>query len=150
MKTTFQKVQDSWEKVFGHPISADDTFSSLHGNAKRADQLFSLLETTFDRDLQISPTIAYDHPTVMKQAIYIDALIQQQRDGRPIRRKEKLKHVMPQEPMAIIGMSCRFPGGMNSDVSISFSQANMLSPNGECRSFMDLWCLAGTGTSTVY
>jgi acyl transferase domain-containing protein/acyl carrier protein len=106
-KNTIQKI---WFDLFNRiDINDHDTFTSFSGNSKLADKLFLLLENEFGKNLHISPTVAYDYPTISKQSRYIDLLL-----GKTSQDPIKNKKIAIHEPIAIIGMSCRFPGGINT------------------------------------
>jgi len=73
--TTFETITRIWEQVFAvKKFTVEDTFISLNGNAKLADKLFLLVQEEFGSNLPISPTIAYDYPTIAKQSAYLEEL----------------------------------------------------------------------------
>jgi len=117
MNKTYEIINELWCKLFNRDtFSDDDTFTSLKGYGKKADELFSLLEETFGKGLHISPTVAYDYPTIAKQVAYIDELIafaSPRTTKQEIRAKNQ--RTLLHEPIAIIGMSCRLPGGINTE-----------------------------------
>ena len=108
-ESLYDVVHALWCNLFpGVDFSAEDSFSFLKGNAKQADQLFFLMEEALGSALRISPTIAYDYPTLNKQVEYLERL----REGLP--ESALSVSVSPaQAPVAIIGMACRFPGEAN-------------------------------------
>lgn len=104
-----KKVVNAWKEVFNKSqISLDQSFSSLGGHSKEADLLYQKLVKVFGEQTAISPTIAYDYPTVAKQITYIQHLLQGVEEIKKNIRTKK------QEPIAIVGMSCRFPANANS------------------------------------
>jgi len=118
MDSTHRKISTIWSVLFGQTACDDNTtFSSLGGNSKLADKLYEQLKTAFSKNLKISPTIAYDYPTIKKQVGYIEQLIA----GNNNQKKKSAKKTpisSSKKPwddaIAIIGMSCRFPAGMDT------------------------------------
>ncbi|MFI4954337.1 MAG: SDR family NAD(P)-dependent oxidoreductase [Gammaproteobacteria bacterium] len=105
-----ETIKAIWSKIFNQTeFSPQDTFSLLGGNSQLADKLFLLLEDAFGQALGISTTVAYDYPIMDKQIDYIERLIQGKKE-----RIKKHHHSFKREPIAIIGMACRFPGGANT------------------------------------
>jgi acyl transferase domain-containing protein/NADPH:quinone reductase-like Zn-dependent oxidoreductase/acyl carrier protein len=112
------KIEKIWSTIFTGKdnFAQNESFSSLGGNAKLADKLFLLLETEFGSELRISPTVAYDYSTLEKQIAYIEELIKQQDKNANSNTIKNIKEgtFFHAEPIAIIGFSFRFPGGINT------------------------------------
>ncbi|WP_410631808.1 SDR family NAD(P)-dependent oxidoreductase [Amycolatopsis sp. cmx-4-83] len=107
--------------VLGHgsadEIRADRPFKELGFDSLTAVELRTLLATALGRELPA--TLVFDHPTPSALAAFLD--------GEEIAAPETV--VAHDEPIAIIGMSCRYPGGVGS-------------PD-------DLWRLVADGTDAI-
>ncbi|UOX89174.1 type I polyketide synthase [Amycolatopsis sp. FBCC-B4732] len=107
--------------VLGHGsadgIRADRPFKELGFDSLTAVELRTLLATALGRELPA--TLVFDHPTPSALAAFLD--------GEEIAAPETV--VAHDEPIAIIGMSCRYPGGVGS-------------PD-------DLWRLVADGTDAI-
>ncbi|GCE45199.1 glutamate-1-semialdehyde-2,1-aminomutase [Thermosporothrix hazakensis] len=79
------------------------SFSSYGLSSADAVSLSGDLEDWLKRDL--SPTLLWEYPSISALSAYLAGDI----DTSTVRQKER-KNVNLQEPIAIIGMSCRFPG----------------------------------------
>ncbi|MEU0545080.1 acyltransferase domain-containing protein, partial [Nocardia sp. NPDC005978] len=104
------------------PIDAHTSFRDLGFDSVGVLALQrTLAEAT---GLPIRPTVIFDHPTLDSLAEYLIAAI----NGDP--RPTRTRRVAPRttEPVAVVGMSCRFPGGITSPE--------------------DLWNIVTTGTDT--
>jgi len=113
MIDTYSEIINAWKRIFPNKnFSPKDSFLSIGGNSKLADNLFSNLEAIFGSELKISTTIAYDYPTIEKQAAYITNLLQSPNKRSPFTISKSKKENY--EPIAIIGMACRFPAGANT------------------------------------
>ncbi|MFI4954338.1 MAG: beta-ketoacyl synthase N-terminal-like domain-containing protein, partial [Gammaproteobacteria bacterium] len=60
-------------------------------------------------DIKFDSTVAFDYPTIVKVSEYIEM---QATGGKPKPSIQLIQYHA--EPIAVIGMSCRFPGGANS------------------------------------
>jgi len=69
--------------------------------ARRITQLFPVVK--------LSSTAAYDYPTISKLSSYIES----QLTGRKL-FKDIIPTAVSNEPIAIVGLSCRFPAGANN------------------------------------
>nr|WP_318306327.1 type I polyketide synthase [Amycolatopsis sp. MEP2-6] len=92
--------------VLGHgsadEIRADRPFKELGFDSLTAVELRTLLATALGRELPA--TLVFDHPTPSALAAFLD--------GEAVATAETV--VAHDEPIAIIGMSCRYPGGIAS------------------------------------
>src|SRR5579859_3849255 len=59
---------------------------------------------------ELSPTLAYDYPSIVLLAGYLVG----DTASYPAETRELARPAGPAEPIAIIGMACRFPGGASS------------------------------------
>ncbi|MEV6874186.1 type I polyketide synthase [Amycolatopsis sp. NPDC051128] len=93
--------------VLGHgtadEVRADRPFKELGFDSLTAVELRTLLATALGRELPA--TLVFDHPTPSALAAYLD--------GVDLETAEETV-VAHDEPIAIIGMSCRYPGGVTS------------------------------------
>ncbi|WP_143265394.1 type I polyketide synthase, partial [Amycolatopsis lexingtonensis] len=107
--------------VLGHSsadeIRADRPFKELGFDSLTAVELRTLLATALGRELPA--TLVFDHPTPSALAAFLD--------GEAVATAETV--VAHDEPIAIIGMSCRYPGGIGSAD--------------------DLWRLVASGTDAI-
>ncbi|ROO87027.1 acyl transferase domain-containing protein [Actinocorallia herbida] len=121
-------VQAQAAAVLGHPdpagISADRPFKELGFDSLTAVELRNRLANA--AKLRLPPTLVFDHPSPRAIAEHLLARITE----RPSRGGPALRTAAPaDEPIAIVGMGCRFPGGV--------------------RTPHDLWRLVADGTDAV-
>ncbi|WP_229890368.1 acyl carrier protein, partial [Streptomyces griseomycini] len=76
-------------------------------------------------ELRLPATLVFDYPTPEALAAFLDAELA----GAPVLTATAPTTVVTDEPIAIVGMSCRFPGGVNSPE--------------------DLWRLLGSGVDVM-
>ena len=113
MSNTSTKILTIWQQLFSsQQFTTNESFIALGGHTKSADKLYKLLVETFGAELNISTTIAYDYPTIEKQVAYIDALLKNTKSTHDFSPKNRQNNQY--EPVAIIGMACRFPAGANT------------------------------------
>ncbi|WP_406281199.1 type I polyketide synthase [Nocardia sp. NBC_00881] len=62
--------------------------------------------------LQLPSTLVFDHPTVAAVAKLVQSRVEPEAVGEPV--KKTVRRVRADEPIAIVGMGCRFPGGVKS------------------------------------
>lgn len=83
-------------------IDPERTFDSYGLGSTDAVELSGELEEFLGRELD--PTLAYEHPTIRAVA---RALV----EGPELETIASPRHPASREPIAIVGMACRFPGG---------------------------------------
>lgn len=84
-------------------IQTDVPFSTY---GLRPRPLLTRLQSRLHR--QLSPTLLYDYPTISNLVDYVVSL---GTTGQTQERGHTLQPLDPNEPIAIIGIGCRFPGG---------------------------------------
>ncbi|WP_016701026.1 type I polyketide synthase, partial [Actinoalloteichus spitiensis] len=100
--------------VLGHPdpaaLAPDRAFSEQGFDSLTGVELRNRLQTA--TGLRLSTTVAFDHPSPTALATHLVTAL----DGAPApaRTATRTSPVAEDEPVAIIGMSCRFPGGIAS------------------------------------
>ncbi|MFQ6394164.1 SDR family NAD(P)-dependent oxidoreductase, partial [Nocardia sp. KC 131] len=62
--------------------------------------------------VQLSSTLVFDHPTPAAVAKLVLSRVEPKAVGEPV--KKAVRRVRVDEPIAIVGMACRFPGGADS------------------------------------
>lgn len=70
------------------------------------DQLSGLL------GIRLPATLLFDYPTIEKLAAHL--LEKYMSEGAKKTKKTQIRHIKTNEPIAVIGMSCRFPGGADN------------------------------------
>lgn len=99
-------IQEQIEKVLGFTMEDFDESIVEYGmNSMKAASFHKYLTQSFERNLPVS--IAYDYPSVNAIANY---LLEQEED---VSRKEDKKKASTVQEIAVIGMSCEFPGGVD-------------------------------------
>ena len=117
--------------VLGRPspddIDPEGAFQDLGFDSVKATELLDRLKTVTELDLP--PTLAFDYPTPEELATHLGQLMTGSVvTARPV-EAQVASQAQIDEPVAVVGMACRFPGGVDSA--------------GE------LWDLVATGTDAV-
>ncbi|SCL14097.1 Acyl transferase domain-containing protein [Micromonospora nigra] len=97
--------------VLGYPAGQplpDRTFRDLGFDSLTAVELRNRL--TAETGMTLPATLAFDHPTVAELAAHLHGLTAGQLPGEVVADGVGLHR----EPIAIVAMSCRFPGGVSS------------------------------------
>jgi acyl transferase domain-containing protein/acyl carrier protein len=108
-------VRDEVAAVLGHPdggtLPSDRAFKDLGFDSLTALEVRARLRKA--TGLPLPATAVFDHPTPHALAAYVAAeLFPYQDPVPPLSIRDSL--VSPTEPIAIIGMACRYPGGVAS------------------------------------
>ncbi|MGW6598922.1 SDR family NAD(P)-dependent oxidoreductase [Streptomyces sp. NPDC055036] len=91
-----------------HAIAPDRAFRELGFDSLTAVELRNLLNAV--TELRLPTTLVFDYPTPAALAAFLDAELA----GAPVLTATAHTAVAVDEPIAIVGMSCRFPGGVDS------------------------------------
>ena len=106
-------VRAQTASVLGHPSSAavnpDRVFKELGFDSLAAVELRNRLGTA--TGLRLAPTLAFDYPTVTRLA---DHLLTQVAAEGPVGGAHETRGAESDEPIAIVGLSCRLPGTVSS------------------------------------
>ncbi|MBP2472365.1 acyl transferase domain-containing protein [Crossiella equi] len=98
--------------VLGHrravDVPADRAFVDLGLDSLTATQLRAALATATGLDLPVS--LAFDHPTPVAVAAYLSELT----SGGGASRAVTAHRVADGDPVVVVGMACRFPGGVTT------------------------------------
>ncbi|MFC0599784.1 type I polyketide synthase [Streptomyces palmae] len=98
--------------VLGHPdsgaIGADRAFTELGFDSLTALEMRNGLNTT--TGLRLPATVLFDHPNAAALARHLRSEILR----TPIRGTAVRRRAISAEPLAIVAMSCRFPGGIET------------------------------------
>jgi acyl transferase domain-containing protein len=94
--------------VMGHDLAGVDADTGLFDLGLTSAMVVEL-RARVERGLgrAIPATAVFDHPTVRKLAAYLSGI------GSRTRQAPAAPEIRAREPIAIVGMSCRFPGGAN-------------------------------------
>ncbi|WP_227979259.1 type I polyketide synthase [Nocardia spumae] len=105
-------VRDQVAEVLGHAsgnlVDAEKPFSEMGFDSLGVVEFRNRL--TKATGLRLPSTLAFDHPTAAAVARYLRARIAG--DGASVSRAPRRTRV--DEPIAIVGMACRYPGGVAS------------------------------------
>lgn len=93
-------------------INPQLTFTQLGFDSKRAIDLSGRLSEA--TGMSLPPTLAYDYPTPLAVVAYL-RLRAEGRDGHSETQRSVLH---ADEPIAIVGMSCRYPGGVSTPAEL--------------------------------
>ena len=109
-------VRSQVASVLGN-ISPDDidpelTFQDLGFDSVKATGLVDRLKNV--TALSLPPTLAFDHPTPNALAIQLGQLF----GGSVASSVQLMPHEASTEPIAVVGMACRFPGGVESTAGL--------------------------------
>ncbi|MCV7099240.1 type I polyketide synthase [Mycobacterium palustre] len=102
--------------VLGQPgpdaISPEWAFQDLGFDSVKATELLDRLKTV--TELELPPTLAFDYPTPAALADHLG----QRLSGSVPAAAPAASRVEADEPIAVIGMACRFPGGVDSAAAL--------------------------------
>ncbi|MEO6089499.1 MAG: SDR family NAD(P)-dependent oxidoreductase, partial [Umezawaea sp.] len=100
--------------VLGHAsadaIEPSRAFQELGFDSLAAIELRNQLKTT--TGLSLTATLVFDHPNAQAVADHIDAELSGARTVVPV--LDVVRRPATDEPIAIVGMACRYPGGVSS------------------------------------
>ncbi|WP_146776722.1 type I polyketide synthase, partial [Parafrankia sp. Ea1.12] len=101
--------------VLGHPgtaaVDPDLTFKDLGVDSLGAVEFRDRLAAALGR--RLSPTLTFDHPTPRRVAEHVDALVAPTSGGRAD-GTDRSPRPAADEPIAIVGIAGRWPGGADS------------------------------------
>ncbi|MFC7016904.1 beta-ketoacyl synthase N-terminal-like domain-containing protein, partial [Streptomyces viridiviolaceus] len=116
--------------VLGHDsagaVEADKAFQDMGFDSLAAVELRNRLNSV--TELRLPATLVFDYPTSNSLAQHIGATVLSRQEQLPVQQSAVVAAV-DDEPIAIVGMACRYPGGVNSPE--------------------DLWRLVAEGTDAV-
>jgi acyl transferase domain-containing protein/acyl carrier protein len=92
------------EKLGVAPDAIDDAqaVADLGVSSAKAVEISAAIQDRFA--LNVGPAVLYDHPTIAALVAYLEGL----RSNAP--GQSTLSRALPDEPIAIVGIGCRFPG----------------------------------------
>ncbi|MFF5854539.1 SDR family NAD(P)-dependent oxidoreductase [Streptomyces sp. NPDC012751] len=115
--------------VLGHAgpdsVETDRAFKDLGFDSLAAIELRNSLSAELDQ--RLSPTLVFDHPSPEALAAHLATLVAGART--PARRARPTGRARADEPLAIVGLACRYPG--------------------DVRTPEDLWRLVADGTDAI-
>ena len=102
--------------VLGHPnpndMDPECAFQELGFDSVKAAELLDRLKTA--TELPLSPTMAFDYPTPAALATHLGQLL-----SGPVAAAPPVgSRAQTDEPVAVVGMACRFPGGVDSAAAL--------------------------------
>ncbi|WP_231994069.1 acyl carrier protein, partial [Mycobacterium sp. 852002-50816_SCH5313054-b] len=89
-------------------IDPECPFQDLGFDSVKATELLDRLKT--ETELALPPTLAFDYPTPGELATHLGRLL----DGSVAAAPQVESRPGLDEPVAVVGMACRFPGGVDS------------------------------------
>ncbi|MEV7427961.1 beta-ketoacyl synthase N-terminal-like domain-containing protein, partial [Streptomyces sp. NPDC091212] len=117
-RAILQIVRDQVAAVLSHSsaeaIGADRAFQELGFDSLAATELRNQLNRV--TGLRLPATLVFDHPTARAVTEHIDTLMGDQEAPRPgtVAVAGRADGPSDDEPIAIVGMACRYPGGVTS------------------------------------
>ena len=107
-----KKIADIWQELLGiEKVGVEDNFFEVGGNSLLLIQLHGKLREIFSKEISIADLFKY--PNIKLFASYIS---QGDRSSRAVSVSEHgIKRSGEYQPVAIIGMACRFPGSRNAE-----------------------------------
>ncbi|MFI4954283.1 MAG: SDR family NAD(P)-dependent oxidoreductase [Gammaproteobacteria bacterium] len=110
----YQQIIEMLCKILGvEEISAQKTFSELGGTSLHAILFHEQLQAYVGNRIELSPSVALDYPTVDALSAFLFSQLTGAFAPRTI--PFKTSSLFSTEPIAIIGMSCRFPHAENPE-----------------------------------
>ncbi|MGW1998314.1 SDR family NAD(P)-dependent oxidoreductase, partial [Embleya sp. NPDC001921] len=129
-RTLLELVRGQVAGVLGHPspdtVDAERPFKDLGFDSLTAVELRNRLSAA--TGLRLTATLVFDHPTPSALAAHLGRELSG-RPGARVPASTTRTTVSPDEPIAIVAMSCRYPGGV--------------------RTPEDLWRLVAEGTDAI-
>ncbi len=109
-------VRSQMATVLGSPspndIDPECAFQDLGFDSVKATELLDRLKA--ETELALSPTLAFDYPTPAELATHLGQLL----SGSVAAAPPVASRVELEEPVAVVGMACRFPGGVDSAAAL--------------------------------
>ncbi|MEE1929763.1 SDR family NAD(P)-dependent oxidoreductase, partial [Streptomyces sp. TRM 70351] len=110
-----ETVRSAVAAVLGHAdasaVDADRAFNAIGFSSMAGVDLRNRLTAT--TGLRLPATAIFDHPSPAALARYLYGRVDVRPAGKPARDKPRSRGAAD-EPIAIVGMACRFPGGVSS------------------------------------
>ncbi|WP_433683184.1 type I polyketide synthase [Nocardia sp. CA-119907] len=113
-EVVLELVRDQAAAVLGHDSGADirpdQPFDEIGFDSLGAVEFRNRLAKA--TGVQLPSTLVFDHPTPAAVAKLVQSRVEPATVGEPV--KKTVRRVRADEPIAIVGMACRFPGGVES------------------------------------
>ncbi|WP_327117881.1 type I polyketide synthase [Nocardia sp. NBC_01730] len=113
-EVVLEAVRDQVAAVLGHDsgddIRPDQRFDEIGFDSLGAVEFRNRLGKA--TGLQLPSTLVFDYPTPAAVAKLVQSRVEPKTVGEPV--KKTVRRVRADEPIAIVGMACRFPGGVES------------------------------------
>ncbi|KAA0111818.1 type I polyketide synthase [Mycolicibacterium sp. P1-5] len=100
------------ENLTADEVDPDCPFRDMGFDSVKATELLDRLRTV--TGLPLPPTLAFDHPTPNELAAHLGRVMA----GSAAPTAPVGSSVDPGEPIAVVGMACRFPGGVDSPAAL--------------------------------
>ncbi len=113
-------VRSEAATVLGRPspddIDPEGAFQDLGFDSVKATELLDRLKTVTELDLP--PTLAFDYPTPNALATHLGQLMSGSVVAAAPVEAQVASQAQIDEPVAVVGMACRFPGGVDSAAAL--------------------------------